>query len=362
MRRTVLPPSKPLSVKSLENPPPPAMRAAGRTVEHRPFPIAALASTLVHLLLLLILSLIALGRPPTMSHLTFDLASSSAPPLDALPAIAVTEPSLEEAEPSESSAMDLALTAVEIAPLPVDMVMVPEGITSSMEEAVAPEGSANSVLAQVAGRIQKRIAEEGGQQGEVQFALAWSNRNDVDLHVIAPSGEHISFQHRRSRCQGMLDVDMNVRGESDAPVENIRWLRHAPPGRYTVLVHLFRIHRPGVNYRGDHRRSPFELLVKLGPEQFLEHATVSIGHQLVVYRFVYIPHSLPLSEQQRMREDLQTLQAREEQDGAAMLSGALAIANRRQREEALYTLAAALPHTDAAITALQLIKGSTTKR
>ena len=91
--------------------------------------------------------------------------------------------------------------------------------------------------------INKRVEREGGKTGEVQISLIWNNRNDLDLHVLCPSGERISFDHRRSADGGELDVDMNVRGESTRPVENIFW----PPkgmqkGIYRVFVHHYSQH------------------------------------------------------------------------------------------------------------------------
>ncbi|MFM9057942.1 MAG: YfaP family protein, partial [Planctomycetaceae bacterium] len=81
----------------------------------------------------------------------------------------------------------------------------------------------------------------GAKTGDVQVSLSWENFNDIDLHVITPAGERIFFAHRRSACQGTLDVDMNAHGpQSREPVENVFWpKRSAPNGEYQVFVHHF---------------------------------------------------------------------------------------------------------------------------
>ena len=68
-----------------------------------------------------------------------------------------------------------------------------------------------------------RLQREGGASGELRISLLWNNTNDLDLHVIPPSGEAISFSHKKSACGGLLDVDMNVRGNSETPIENVFW-------------------------------------------------------------------------------------------------------------------------------------------
>ncbi len=88
-----------------------------------------------------------------------------------------------------------------------------------------------------------RLEREGAKSGTVTISLMWNNRNDLDLHVIAPNGDEICFSNKKSRCGGELDVDMNVNPESDTPVENIYWPNgEAPIGRYRVLVHHFNQH------------------------------------------------------------------------------------------------------------------------
>jgi hypothetical protein len=93
--------------------------------------------------------------------------------------------------------------------------------------------------------IAARLRREGGKTGDVRVSLVWNNRNDCDLHVIAPSGEEIYYAHKKSICGGELDVDMNVRGESTKPVENIYWPPGgAPAGRYKVVVQNYAYHDP----------------------------------------------------------------------------------------------------------------------
>ncbi len=103
--------------------------------------------------------------------------------------------------------------------------------------------------------IEDRVAREGGAAGQVQISLAWEDRNDLDLHVYAPSGERIYFNNRRSACGGVLDVDMNAQPTSSTPVENVVWASDAPSGTYRVGVHFYRHHRR----RGTSTTSDFTL-------------------------------------------------------------------------------------------------------
>jgi hypothetical protein len=90
-----------------------------------------------------------------------------------------------------------------------------------------------------------RLRREHAQSGDVQVSLMWNNRNDLDLHVIDPNGEEISYLHKRSRSGGWLDVDMNRDGgtATSQPVENIFWpAAAAPVGTYKVYVYHYANH------------------------------------------------------------------------------------------------------------------------
>ena len=160
--------------------------------------------------------------------------------------------------------------------------------------------------------------------------------------------------HRRSRCRGALDVDMNVTGESRTPVENVRWIQKAPWGRYTVLVNLYKINE---NSRRK-RRSSFDLLAKLGDSRLINEGQVSPGDQVSIVRFVYIPKQLPAGmTRARVEQEIASMQTREEAAAQPMLQQALEIESQRLRDGKLQQLIATYPHTDAAIQAMRELGG-----
>lgn len=108
----------------------------------------------------------------------------------------------------------------------------------------------------------ERLAREGAKTGDVQISLIWNNYNDLDLHVVCPSGERIFFDNRNSKCGGELDVDMNVKPASRKPVENIYWPENkAPRGTYKVYIHHYAKHNKG--FRSNKDPTEFRLLVDM---------------------------------------------------------------------------------------------------
>jgi uncharacterized protein YfaP (DUF2135 family) len=121
--------------------------------------------------------------------------------------------------------------------------------------------------------LEQRLEREGAKSGEVQISLMWNDRNDLDLHVLCPSGERIHGGNRDSKCGGELDVDMNVRAESKRPVESVVWGEGAPPGVYKAYVHFYKHH----SKRRTKKHSRFTVIVNAGGEVKEYTDSLSLG-------------------------------------------------------------------------------------
>lgn len=104
------------------------------------------------------------------------------------------------------------------------------------------------VLRWVRGADLRRAARAGAQRGVLQIVLAWDDGNDLDLNVVCPNGQRLSFADP-AVAGGQLDVPP-AQLASSGPVESASWEVAPPPGLYTVLVDPAVMNaRPATPYR-----------------------------------------------------------------------------------------------------------------
>ena len=146
---------------------------------------------------------------------------------------------------SEQSAKLEAEKEAEEATRQAEMAAAEQERLAELEAAREAEELASKQADEAAmSELQDRLEREGARSGDVQISLMWDNYNDLDLHVLCPSGERIHGGNKKSECGGELDVDANVRPETKKPVENVVWDDNtAQPGEYQVYVHHYKKHK-----------------------------------------------------------------------------------------------------------------------
>ena len=147
--------------------------------------------------------------------------------------------------------------------------------------------------------LQARLEREGAQSSDVQVSLMWNNYNDLDLHVVCPSGERIHGGNKSSDCGGELDVDANVRAETRKPVENVFWEEgSAPAGKYQVYVHYYKKH----NKRRSKDPTKFQLIVNAGNDLLEFSGELSTGDPIMLVTEFVLPTP---EEREERRRDLE---------------------------------------------------------
>lgn len=125
----------------------------------------------------------------------------------------------------------------------------------------------------VADSIKEKVRAAGGQtEGFLRCSLAWSNYDDLDLHVVEPNNLEIYYSNRIGRSGGKLDVDENAGyGKTRKPVENIIWVneRKMLEGKYVVYVNNFHCRESvdtgftlEIEYNGEVRQFVYDKPVK----------------------------------------------------------------------------------------------------
>ena len=72
------------------------------------------------------------------------------------------------------------------------------------------------------------------QAGPLAFRLSWTSTSDLDLRVVEPSGNEISWENPASGTGGSLDRDLVC----SAGTETIGWPGTAPRGNYTFFANF----------------------------------------------------------------------------------------------------------------------------
>jgi len=163
--------------------------------------------------------------------------------------------------------------------------------------------------------LQARLEREGAQSSDVQVSLMWNNYNDLDLHVVCPSGERIHGGNKNSDCGGELDVDANVRAETRKPVENVFWEEgSAPAGKYQVYVHYYKKH----NKRRSKDPTKFQLIVNAGNDLLEFSGELSTGDPIMLVTEFDVPTA---EEREERRQELER-QIQEAKGGVSSQSAA----------------------------------------
>ena len=117
---------------------------------------------------------------------------------------------------------------------------------SNFMSITAPEGDADSLFkwksnfawsysGDVTDSIKQRVKKAGGNvTAKYRVSLSWFNKDDLDIHVIEPTGNHVSYANK----SGVLDVDMNAGTIVRDPVENLCWNK-LKDGQYKVFINNF---------------------------------------------------------------------------------------------------------------------------
>ena len=147
--------------------------------------------------------------------------------------------------------------------------------------------------------LRARLEREGARSSDVQVSLMWNNYNDLDLHVVCPSGERIHGGNRKSACGGHLDVDANVRPDSRKPVENVVWPEgEAPAGSYQVFVHYYKKHKK----RRSKDPTKFQVIANAYGDLMEYKGELTFGEEIQLVCTFTVP---TMEERERIKRDLE---------------------------------------------------------
>lgn len=129
----------------------------------------------------------------------------------------------------------------------IDYQAIIDSLQQQLQQANAQADEVQRQLAQVQDQLNEMQGQLNRAQAENQelarrlaktflvLYIRWNTRDDVDLHVIDPSGAKFSFQRKTIPGRpGELSEDATV-----GPANEVWEIRDAPPGEYRVEVELY---------------------------------------------------------------------------------------------------------------------------
>ena len=202
-----------------------------------------------------------------------------------------------------------------------DLLAAEEARLAEIANAQQEQVESSNANSKAIKELQARLEREGAKSSDVQVSLMWNNYNDLDLHIVCPSGERIHGGNKLSACGGELDVDANVRAETRKPVENVFWPEGtAPGGQYHVYVHYYKKHKK----RRSKDPTKFQIMVNNGGETTEFSAALSAGDPIMqVCSFSVASKAERDRIKQELKSELEALQNRFQTadiDGSALLS------------------------------------------
>jgi len=110
-----------------------------------------------------------------------------------------------------------------------------------------------------------------GKVGELTVTLAWNTEDDLDLHLVEPSGARIFFDIPSSPSGGRLDIDMN---RDDLPlttsaIENIYYVNRPLLGSYKVYVE---------NYKKNSSVNPIQAILQIRSGTYSKEIPISVDN------------------------------------------------------------------------------------
>ena len=119
-------------------------------------------------------------------------------------------------------------------------VSTPADVGRGLGCARRPPGSPGASRELPAAEFRLRASDGAMMKADLLVWMGWdTDRTDVDLHVVEPTGEEVYWENRRSGSTGAL-LSRDFR-EGYGPECYV--CCHAPPGKYTVRAEYYASHQ-----------------------------------------------------------------------------------------------------------------------